>query len=637
MNIGYETNENQALGYARPARVNAPRAAHTIPEGTFLNVAGPRGTFGSTHLSRNFNRGAQLIRLGVGYDSAIGSLFEDEALILPDPHFPIRLKQANFFQYNETNNRSSIISTIILNGGAYTSLRLRVSGVPQVPASGNKGDDIEIDYTLIDPENDIIYLCEFKKGFGAQKKGDAVQLNRAAVVLSYHYQKIHKRKPKIYALFVAGAAVDALDIDLPDKESALSDDISFFSNTRNHTDKPTNSSKIPFVVHLVTATGFAKFAGIPVAKVRSIMGLRNTEHVKFGDALLAFERYFTANPDEQVVEIKNVMNKFPNRNWPDFWKISNNQSRVDRLIEIDAIPSLVFKKREYEKTIKNNAYNMSLSTGEKKSEIIPRWLAIIELLSKFKSITPAAREKYTILAQRARGVLGASFKTIQPNIDLKEQIILRRKYLGKASFSVSWPIPRIGSNGSIQSIPYTSAVTAGVRIQKLHDELKAILKSPNGNVWIRVKNFGIKLRSLPVLNPTTRKSAKLMKLQQNYNNAFAKYTPKKRLANSMNLSMFGQAAPRRFVKAVRPRLNIPVNSGPINATNTAIISKLWSNSGTRPFAEVYRDFVNQHTRLVPNVKRQLNSMIAADPDSNQANTARQALQNMQRITPQLFV
>ncbi len=82
----------------------------------------------------------------------------------------------------------------------------------------------------------------------------------------------------------------------------------------------------------------------------------------------------------------------------------------------------------------------------------------------------------------------------------------------------------------------------------------------------------------------------------------------------------------RNATAAAPRLN-----------NSAIINKLWSNSGTRPFAEVYRDFVNQHTRLVPNVKRQLNAMVAADPASNQAITARQALQNMQRITPQLFV
>ena len=305
-------------------------------------------------------------------------------------------------------------------------------------------------------------------------------------------------------------------------------------------------------------------------------------------------------------------------------------SRGDNIVGAASVSNIIV-------IIKNNSYNITLSVGEKRSEIVARWLAIIDILSNYKSIKPEARLKYLQLSAYAHNILGPGFKTIPPNIDLKEQIILRRKYLGKASFNAIWPIPRIGSNGSIQSMPYTSTVTAGVRIQKLHDELKTILKSPNGNIWTKIHNFGTKLRTLPVLNPTTRKSVKLLKLQQNYNNAFKKYTPKKRSANNMNLSMFGPTIARPFVKAVRPRLNIPANSGPLTAENSAIINKLWSNSsGARPFADVYRDFIYQHTRLVPAVKRQLNDMVAADPASNQAATAKQALINMQRITPQIF-
>jgi hypothetical protein len=644
-NQGYETNV--APGRRVPGRKTGIRPGHTVPVGTVASVYGPGATFGGNLVPRGVSLGNAIIKLGVGIDSAIGSIFEDEALVLPDPHLPIRLKQANFFAAGDSDNRESLLSTIILKGGAYTSFRISVAGFGQlnppvyVPPSGGKGDDIEIDWTLI--TEDEVFLAEFKKGYGAQKKGDAVQMNRAAICISYHFQKLKGRKPRIYSLFVAGAAIDARNIDLPDRPDALSRNITSFSRVNGHLDKPKSGGATPFVVRLVTSEGFANFAGFPVGDVKRMLGLRAQEHEKYFKALEFIETIFTLNPETNFISISNAMRARPNFKWPNFFRTNNARTRVDRLVEMDIIPSLVFKKREYEKTIKNNRYNRVVSNGEKSGEVVARWLGIIEILKDSKSVKSEFRRKYQMLYDTARSRLGATFIAIKPNIDNKEQILLRSKYLGSEAYKVNWPIPsKSPTDGSIQCMLADERLTPVQRILTLRDELKQIVKSQT-NIPRKLLNFGRK-----VVDSTLPRNSKAMQiLQSEYNNQLRVYIPEaaprgeKRKTTVKNWGAIAAAQQRRIVKPKKP-IQIPLNSGPLTPENIAIINKLWSNSGGNiPFAQVYRDFISNHARLVPAAKRQLNTIVAAappppTPKSNDVLTAEQYLANMRRVTPQIF-
>ena len=559
------------------------------------------------------------MRLHVGYNAAIGSLFEDEALIMPDPHIPIRLKQADFAKANNSRNNGSVMWHVIKYGGAYTSLRIRVSGIEGVPPSGGKGDDIEIDYTIIDPVKHIVYLCEFKKGYGAQKKGDAIQLNRAAVAVSYHYQAIHRVKPKFYAFFIAGAAVDADDIELPDKSVDLSPNISFFSNTRNHLDSPGNGNPTPFVVHLMTAEAFAVFAGINVSKIKKIMGLRATEHAKFGDALLLFERFFAANPTVQQQEIKELVNRFPNVNWPNVWKLNTNQARVNRLLELDMIPSLVFKKREYEKTINNNRYNYVLSAGENKSQVLGRWLGIVEKISKLSGVTPEGRAKYARLAKHVRNQVGNSVKAIEPNISTQEQIILRSKYLGPAAYKVKWPMTGLGS----QVMRYNLSVTASRRISKLSEELTALIKTPANNKFQKLLNFGEKITTLPVINPTTRKSSTYAKLEKEYNRYVEQYKPRQPVGKrALNVSMF------QNVQRKKPQIEKITNETQTRANATALLNRAnLNNTENTKFETLYAKFLNTHAGPVGQIMTNLLTQKRNGAMNNNTRTYYQGLMN----------
>ena len=452
---------------------------------------------------RGFNRQQFARNVTIGFDSAVGSLFEDEALILPDPHLPIRLKDEGYASKNDSKNSSTKIWNIMKYGGAYTSLRLNVTGIDNILPPGNKGNDIEIDYTLIivDESNahkDIVILGEFKKGKGATGTGDAVQLNRAAQAVSWHFKNVHGRIPEIRAYFVAGGALDLQDIQFFAKANKMSSDISSFSKT--------NSPK-PFTIRLTNAEGWGRLIGLDIERIRRILRIPLTEITKFNDALWKVETLFIGDASLASVTVKNLVNSGFVSNPPALWKSNVTGNRVSRLKEVDIIPSFVWKKRDLEKIILSN------STSNTNRDVAFRhWLGLVQKLSTMDGLSEDARKKYKNLANLYPGQTGLA--PAAPT--LIDKIILRRRYLKT--------VYKLNPESSSNFMNHTNLLTMAGYLKFRNAELTKIIRnnslSKNNKfkklvIWNEMFHMG------RTVNAQTKSSRMYQLILNKYRNALA--------------------------------------------------------------------------------------------------------------------
>jgi hypothetical protein len=409
---------------------------------------------------KGFNRALFAREVTVGFDSAVGSLFEDEALILPDPHLPIRLKDEGFGAKINSANTSSKLWNIMKYGGAYTSLRILVDGMDGLLPKGNKGNDIEIDYTLIvvddktpKHDGDLVLLGEFKKGKGATGIGDSIQLNRAAQALCWHFFKVHGRKPKVKAYFVAGGAIDLQDIEFFAKADKLSRDISTFSKAPVGT---------PFTIRLSNAIGWGNMMGLNVESIRRILRIPLDEIKKFNDALLAVENYLEAGIYDRAVTINTLIRNGRIRDPPALWRTSTVRDRVERLKEIDIIPSLVWRKRELEKVLLAPSTNAATQAAA-----FPKWLGLVQALSNMEFLSDAVKAKYARLAALYSGQ--RSVPPTEPN--LIEKIQLRWRNLKQVYY--------MGPEKQGNFMNHTGLLTNAPYLKLRNAELTAIIKNNN--------------------------------------------------------------------------------------------------------------------------------------------------------------
>jgi hypothetical protein len=591
---GYESNNS-------PGQVHrskkSPNAGGTMMH-RITRVPGPFSNF-LKNIKPGFNRSHWQKEIGIGDDSAVGSLFEDEALIIPDPHLPIRLKQGGFFEKNNSNNKNSDLWHVIKYGGAYTSLRLRSEGIPHLPEKGKKGLDIEVDYTLIDSKHHIIYLVELKKGKGAQAKGDAIQLNRAAVVLSYHYQKIHKVKPAFKCYFVAGTAI-------------IPENISFFGKSENLSTETKNFNRLggPFIINLMTAKGFAQFLGLDWKRVQRIIQLPRVEQTKFNDTLLLIEKMFINDISETSYPIEELMKKLPADKIPDFWK-SRPRTRVERLEEIDLIPGLIFKKRLLEQQIKRNI-------SGNKDFLIFQWAGIVKKLASFTTISDAKRAKYKRLTDE---ITNKKVEYPVDEIDISEQIILRHQFLGAKAYAVH-PVEH-----PERVIPHTNLTTNKPYLEMRKKALASIIANKTVNSRTKLNmltKWGANFTAGRTLTGTTGASktytnminlynterkklyANIAKSKNNYNSRINSATNNKSLNainaiissnNRLNRARLG--ALRLKVNAARTRLL--TGARPVRRTNVNQPRiRVRSRSRERPNKTPVRQMTAEQVRLALN-------------------------------------
>jgi hypothetical protein len=431
--------------------------------------------------------GVALKNAFVGDNAALGSIFEDEAVIIPDPHIPLRLKDVDFFKKADSNNgKETDLKAILKYGGAFTSLRLRTTDIVGVRPSGGKGVDIEIDYTLIDPEHHIIHLVELKKGLGAQKKGDAIQLVRASEVLKYHYKKIHGASvtPKFHYYFVAGDAIDPVDVV-------------FFSN---------GVTDVNFKV--LTAEGYANLIGMNFESLRKIMLIRPREQKKYAKTLFALEQLMSGNGGNAVHYIPNLMQKMTAEqkrqvpNWMAFSTAVGN--RVARLKQLDDIGPLIFKKRDLSKKLRAGGI-----TAAAEARMFSEWLGCVQALSKNPVVREEKRTKYSEIIKRTTGVT-----IIPPNLSLSEKLQLRAEQLGAKRYITHGVPANMARSGNWY--------TAGQRISQLKESLNQIMKGQSNGASTRnklapFKRWVERFKGAPI-NATARSSKTYLQLAKVANN-----------------------------------------------------------------------------------------------------------------------
>ena len=462
------------------------RRSPTGTEAMGLVVGGLYGGAGVRALINSKSEiGVALKNAFVGDNAALGSIFEDEAVIIPDPHIPLRLKDVDFFKKADSNRgKETDLKAILKYGGAFTSLRLRTTDINGVRPSGGKGVDIEIDYTLIDPVNHVIHLVELKKGLGAQKKGDAIQLVRAGEVLEYHYKKIHsERVPTFHYYFVAGDAIDPVDVV-------------FFSN---------GVADINFKV--LTAEGYANFIGMDIERLRKIMLIRPREQAKYAKTLFALEQLMTGNGNT-VHYIPNLMKRMTAEqrsqvpNWMAFSTAIGN--RVARLKHLDEIGPLIFKKRDLSKKLRAGGI-----TAAVESRMFSEWLGCVEALSKNPVVKEEKRIKYKQIIKRTTGV-----SIIPPNLTLSEKLKLRAEQLGPKRY-ITHGIPANMVRGA-------EWYTAGQRIAELKESLNKIMKGQSNGVSTRNKlapfKRWVERFKGAAINATARSSKTYLQLARMANN-----------------------------------------------------------------------------------------------------------------------
>jgi hypothetical protein len=463
------------------------RRSPTGKEAMGLVVGGLYGGAGVRALINSKNEiGVALKNAFVGDNAALGSIFEDEAVIIPDPHIPLRLKDVDFFKKADSNSgKETDLKAILTYGGAFTSLRLRTTDINGVRPSGGKGVDIEIDYTLIDPVNHVIHLVELKKGLGAQKKGDAIQLVRAGEVLKYHYKKIHsERVPKFHYYFVAGDAIDPVDVV-------------FFSDG-----VPGLNFKV------LTAEGYASLIGMSFERLRKIMLIRPGEQKKYAKTLFALEQLMAGNGGNTVHYIPNLMQKMTAEqksqvpNWMSFSSAVGN--RVARLKQLDDIGPLIFKKRDLSKKLRSPGLTPTVE-----SRLFSEWLGCVQALSKNPVVREEKRIKYNEIIKRTAGVT-----IIPPNLTLSEKLQLRAEQLGSKRY-ITHGVPAT-------MVRSGNWYTAGQRIAELKESLNKIMKGQSNGASTRnklapFKRWVERFKGAPI-NATARSSKTYLQLAKMANN-----------------------------------------------------------------------------------------------------------------------
>jgi hypothetical protein len=472
-----------------------------------LTTSGLYKTAGYRALMRSSNEiGVALKNAFVGDNAALGSIFEDEAVIIPNPQIPLRLKDVNFFTKSDSNSSSqSPFKDLLRLGGAFTSLRLRTTDINGVAASGGKGNDIEIDYTIIDPDNHVAHLVELKKGLGAQKKGDAIQLIRAGQVLSYHYAKVHPgRKLKLYYYFVAGDASDPANVV-------------FFGNGVD-----------PNLFQITTSEGFANLIGMDAARILRIMRIRPHEQAKYARTLFALESVmFSSNPNRNTVAyIPDLIESLtPDQraqipNWMNLAVAVRN--RVSRLKDLDDLGPYIFKKRQLSKQLRAGG----LTNSEEKT-LFSTWLGCVKKLSENTMIRPEKRSKYITILNRTKGI-----PLRIPELSLSEKLSLRKEQLGPKRYATN-PIPASNRRGG-------NWITNGQRVANLKTRLNAIMKgtgpSTRGALLSKLKGWTSSFRMAPI--SATAKQSKgykeLERLANNYAKIVATNTGSNTYANRIN-------------------------------------------------------------------------------------------------------
>jgi hypothetical protein len=424
----------------------------------------------------------------VGDNAALGSIFEDEAVIIPNPQIPYRMKDENFFVKNDSNNGSkSGLREVLYYGGAFTSLRLRTSGI-EVSASGGKGYDIEIDYTVIDPDNHIIHLVELKKGLGAQKKGDAVQLIRASQVLAYHYAKVHPgKKLRFKFYFVAGDATDPANIV-------------FYANGQNVN-----------LFEVLTSVGFAELVGMDAARVMRIMRLRPREQKKYAAILLEFEKIMfsdAAAGKTNIHYIPDLIKRLPSNaaaRLPEWLAFTTSVSdRVARLKALDDVAPLLFKKRELSKKLKTPGM-----TNAMEANVFGEWLACVKALSENIAVRDEKREKYKRIIAFTKGVSLAR----PPTFTLAEKLELRADALGAKRYKMHTVNAAQKRTGNW----YTN----GQRIAGMQQNLQRLMQTGGGSITRNklppFTAWAKRLAGLPI-SAQAQKSASYQKLLKMANN-----------------------------------------------------------------------------------------------------------------------
>lgn len=417
----------------------------------------------------------------VGDNAALGSIFEDEAVIIPNPQIPLRLKDADFFTKNNSANGSrSGLREILEYGGGFTSLRLRTTGVPGVVAAAGKGFDIEIDYTVINPVAHIIHLIELKKGLGAQKKGDAIQLIRASQVLAYHYSKVHPGKtPKFKFYFVAGDALDPANIV-------------FYAN-----------GQPPNLFQVLTAKGFAQLVGMDADRILRIMRIRPQEQKKYTRVLLALEELMlSGSPSETTVHyipelIKRLPASFANKipEWMEFTGALSD--RVARLKALDDIGPLVFKKRLLSKALRSE--NRSMGSEE---QLFSEWLGCVHALSENIAVREDKREKYKKIMKFTKGVPWRP-----QTFTLAEKLMLRAVVLGDKRYKMN----DVANSEKRSGNWYTD----GEKIKEMKNSLNALMRGEGASkTRNKLKPFQIwvkRFSALPI-SATSKTSASYKRL-----------------------------------------------------------------------------------------------------------------------------